>query len=100
MEKTASSRRVDQYSKNGLDNHTADFIDCMRNRGMPRSDIETMHYTTVACHLGNLAYRTGEAIQWDPRTERVTNSRAAMRDLTYRREYRRPWTLPMHRAEG
>ncbi|MBW3622481.1 MAG: Gfo/Idh/MocA family oxidoreductase [Armatimonadetes bacterium] len=98
--KTASLRRVDSYSKNGLDNHTANFLDCMRSRETPRSDIETMHYTTVACHLGNLAYRTGETVAWDPRTERVTNNRDVMKDIIYRREYRKPWKLPMHRPSG
>ena len=96
--KVASERRVDSYSKNGLDSHTANFLDCMRSRERPRSDIETMHYTTVACHLANLAYRTATTLEWDARTERVVNDKAAMRDITYRREYRRPWKLPMHRA--
>ncbi len=87
LEKTPSPTRVND--------HWSNFLDCMRSRQRPRSDIETMHYTTTACHLANLAYRTGKRIEWDGQREVVTNDRAAMRDQCYRREYRKPWSLPM-----
>jgi predicted dehydrogenase len=78
--------------------HARDFLDCIKRRGRPRSDIETMHHTTTACHLANLAYRTGKRIEWDARREVVTNDRSVMRDQCYQREYRKSWRLPMHRV--
>jgi predicted dehydrogenase len=85
-EKTPSETRVND--------HWSNFLDCMRSRKQPRSDIETMHFTTTACHLANLAYRTGKRVEWDGTREVVTNDRSMMRDQCYRREYRKPWSLP------
>jgi predicted dehydrogenase len=91
VEKPASATQVN--------NHWDNFIDCMRSRVKPRSDIETMHFTTTACHLANLAYRTGREIDWDGAREVVTNDKDLMRDQSYRRAYRKPWSLPMHKVE-
>jgi hypothetical protein len=88
--------RVDSETR--VNDHWANFIDCMRSRAKPRSDIETMHYTTTACHLANLAYRTGKLVEWDGAREAVTNDRDIMRDQSYRRAYRKPWSLPMHKV--
>jgi hypothetical protein len=57
-----------------------------------------MHATTTFCHLANLAYRTGRLIEWDAEREVVKNDRTVMDDQCYRREYRKPWKLPMHRV--
>jgi hypothetical protein len=86
-EKTPSETRVND--------HWSNFLDCMRSRKQPRSDIESMHYTTTACHLANLAYKTGKRVEWDGERQVVTNDRSIMHDPSYRREYRKPWSLPM-----
>lgn len=86
QEKTPSQTRVND--------HWSNFLDCMRSRQQPRSDIETMHYTTTACHLANLAYKTGKRVDWDGEREIVTNDRSIMHDQSYRRDYRKPWSLP------
>jgi predicted dehydrogenase len=78
--------------------HARNFLDCIKSRGKPRSDIESMHATTTFCHLANLAYRTGRLIEWDAEREVVKNDRTVMDDQCYRREYRKPWKLPMHRV--
>jgi len=76
--------------------HSQNFIDCVRSRKRPRSDIETMHKTTVLCHLANIAYRTGKKLEWNADREMITNEPAALNCPQYQREYRAPWTLPMH----
>jgi predicted dehydrogenase len=78
--------------------HSRNFLDCVKSRAKPRSDIETMHATTTMCHLANLAYRTGKRIRWDAEKEVVIGDRDAMNDPCYQREYRRPWKLPTYRA--
>ncbi|MBW3623368.1 MAG: Gfo/Idh/MocA family oxidoreductase [Armatimonadetes bacterium] len=83
-------------SPNRVNDHWSNFLDCMRSRKTPRSDIETMHYTTAACHLANVAYRTGREIDWDGKTQRITNAPALMRDQSFYRAYRKPWSLPTH----
>lgn len=97
-----SGKPVDKPVKElgGLDtaprvtDHNQNFLDCMKTREQPRSDIASMHQTTTVCHLGNLAYQHGSAIEWDPAKELVTSDRKAMNHLSYRREYRKPWSLP------
>jgi predicted dehydrogenase len=46
---------------------------------------------TEVTHLGNVAYRSGRKIEWDPRNMRIRNAPEAERFL--RREYRKGWTL-------
>lgn len=71
--------------------HVQNFIDCMHTRQRPISDIEYGHWATAACHLGNIAYRTGQKILWDGEREQVTNSAEAHELVS--RTYRKPWTL-------
>lgn len=71
--------------------HVRNFLDCVKTRQLPVGDIEIGHRSTVPCHLGNIALRTGQKILWDAGSERITNSAEANRLLT--RPYRAPWTL-------
>ena len=71
--------------------HVRNFLDCVKSRATPAGDIEIGHKATATCHLGNIALRTGEKIQWDAAAERITNS-ARANDLL-RRDYRAPWRL-------
>jgi predicted dehydrogenase len=48
---------------------------------------------TEANHLGNVAYRAGKKIEWDPINMRIPNAPEAERFL--RREYRNGWSLAM-----
>ncbi len=75
-------------------NHFQNFIDCVRSRHTPRSDIESSHKTAVLCHLANIAYRTGKKLKWDADREIIINEPDAMNCPHYRREYRAPWNLP------
>jgi hypothetical protein len=68
------------------------FLECVRSRQKPVSDIEIGHRSTSTCLLGNIAYRTKERLEWDPATERFTKGSAqASALLGY--EYRKPWVL-------
>lgn len=78
--------------------HWGDFIECIKTRKQPRSDIESMHKTTVLCHLANIAYRTGKKLEWDANREIVTNEPSAMDCPQYQREYRAPWSLTLHKV--
>jgi predicted dehydrogenase len=74
--------------------HDANWLECIKTRQNPRSDIASMHQTTTVCHLANLAYLSRQALTWDPAKEVVTNEKKAMDQLPYRRQYRKPWSLP------
>lgn len=72
--------------------HHANFIDCVRTRRDPVAPVEVAHHSATACHLANIAIRTGHALDWDPVQECFTNPYpAAERYLS--RAPRVPWTL-------
>jgi predicted dehydrogenase len=79
-------------------NHAGNFLDCIKSREKPRSDIESMAHTTIMCHLGNIAYRVGRSIRWDAEKGLITGDEEAMSCPQYRREYRKPWKLPIYKA--
>jgi predicted dehydrogenase len=73
--------------------HIDNFFDCVRSRRRPNADIEEGHLSTVLCHLGNIAYRTGGGrLQFDGKTERFVDNRQA--DRLLKRTYRHPWIVP------
>ena len=72
--------------------HWKNFLDCMRTRKKPRSDVEIGHDSMIGCHLGNAAVRTGRRVYWDVENERVIDDPEA-ETIMYKREYRKPWKL-------
>ncbi len=72
--------------------HVENFVDCMRTRQNPRSDVEIGHNSMIACHLGNIAYRLGRHVKWDVEKEQVIGDSEAQQYVT--RSYRAPWVLP------
>ena len=78
-------------------NHIGDFIENIKTRGKCRSDIESMHYTTVCCHLANLTYLIGRSVKWDGANGVIVGDKKAMSCQSYKREYRKPWKLPYYK---
>lgn len=72
--------------------HKRNFLDCIRSRKRPNSDVELGHLGSVPGHLGNIAYRVGARIQWDGQRETIPNNPAA--EALLGRTYREPYTLP------
>jgi predicted dehydrogenase len=72
--------------------HVKNFVDCMRSRERPTSDVEIGHNSMIACHLGNIAFRLGRQVKWDSEKERLMGDSEAQKFVT--REYRSPWKLP------
>jgi len=76
----------------GLDQHTENFIECMRTRATPRCDVRTASLAAVNAHLGNIALRTGDTLEWRTEKNRFEGNRAA--NALLKPDYRRPWRLP------
>ena len=55
-------------------NHRANFLQCIRTREKPISDIEVCQRSTTTCLLGNVALRSKLKLDWD--AERWTTQRA------------------------
>jgi predicted dehydrogenase len=72
--------------------HVQNFLDCLRTRQRPRSDVEIGHNSMIACHLGNIAYRLGRKVNWDVRNEQFIGDPAAQELAS--RTYRAPWSIP------
>jgi predicted dehydrogenase len=72
--------------------HVRNFLDCMKSRKRPISDIEIGHRSTSACLLGNVAFRSKERIEWDVKNQKlVSGGIKAQQYVT--RNYRAPWKL-------
>jgi predicted dehydrogenase len=48
------------------DVHVAEWLDCVRTRREPSATVEEGHYSSMACHIGNLAYRERQRVAWRP----------------------------------
>ncbi len=63
--------------------HVRNFVDCVKSREKPRSDVEVGHTSTAAPHLGNIALHTGRRIRWDAETETIIDDPEASARLSY-----------------
>jgi hypothetical protein len=64
-----------------------------RNRELLNAEISEGHLSSSLCHLGNIAYRTGRTLAFDPQQERFAND-AEADALLARKEFRSPYRLP------
>lgn len=71
--------------------HFADWLACMRSRQHPICDVEIGHRSATICHLANIGYELGRALEWNPAGEKFANDDEANRLLD--RAARAPWTL-------
>ena len=69
--------------------HARDFLDGIKSRRPPISDLESSHRVVTVCHLANLSLRLGRKLRWDAENEAVIDDPEANRMLE--RPYRAPW---------
>ena len=72
--------------------HVRNFLDCVKSRQRPISDIEIGHRSTSACLLGNVAYRSKERVVWDVKSQSLASGGARAQQYLVR-DYRAPWKL-------
>ncbi len=71
------------------DNHYQDWVDAMKKRTKPVSDVETGHRTASVCNIVNIAYELQRPLQWDPAAEKFINDDYA--NMLRTRAYRGKW---------
>jgi predicted dehydrogenase len=71
------------------DNHYQDWINAIKNRTKPVSDVETGHRTASVCNLINIAYELQRPLLWDPEAEEFIGDENANRMVS--RPYRGKW---------
>ena len=74
------------------DNHLKNWLDCIKSRAKPVSDVEVGHRSATICHLGNIARWTGRKLRWDVDQEHFVDDKDANQYLD--RERRKPWLAP------
>ena len=81
---------IDKGGEKGGDaKHYQNFIECIRSGKKPSADIEEGHKSTLLCHLGNIAWRTGRTLHCDPKDGRILDDAKAQ--ALWGREYRKGW---------
>ncbi len=71
------------------DNHYQDWIDAMKSRTKPISDVETGQRTSSVCNIINIAYELQRPLTWDPGKEQFVNDDYA--NMMVSRPYRGKW---------
>jgi predicted dehydrogenase len=69
--------------------HVRNFLDCVKSRKEPISDLESGHRVATACHLANLSLRLGRRLRWDADKETILDDPEAAKLLV--RPYRAQW---------
>ena len=71
------------------DDHYQDWVDAIKNRTRPVSDVETGHRTASVCNIANIAYTLERPLKWAPAHEQFIDDDDANRMLT--RPFRGAW---------
>ena len=72
--------------------HKRNFIDCIREGGLPISDVISHIQAMNSCHLCAIAARLGREIKYDPKTEKILGDDQASTFLA--REWRKGFEIP------
>ena len=83
-EKDESGDPMEDYKR-----HARNFLDCVKSRGQPVSDLESGHRIATTCHLANISMRVGNKLVWDGEKEEILGDAEASAMLE--RAYRKPW---------
>jgi predicted dehydrogenase len=79
-----SGNATQQYSL-----HAQNFIDCIKSRKTPNSDLESSHWVSTTCHLANISLKTGRKLTWGAAANDILADKEASAMLE--RTYREPW---------
>jgi predicted dehydrogenase len=94
---TELSKAEDGYLKNAKvklyvsQNHTRNFLDCMRSRKKPITNEEVGGRSAICCHLLNQAYYNHATIHWKPKPMKFARDGGKPEWLAF--AHRAPWTV-------
>ena len=64
--------------------HARNFLDCIKSRQKPVSDLEIGFYATLPCLLGVMAVREGRSFKWDDQALKAVREVISKKDLGLR----------------
>jgi predicted dehydrogenase len=88
----ASSNVVITQTGPGFDldkDHFANFLECVATGNKPNSIYSECYKSVLLCHLANISYRTGRALQCDVKNGHILNDAEATK--LWSREYEKGW---------
>lgn len=71
--------------------HQQNFVDAVKSRNQPESNLEYARRMTIPMHLGIISYRLGRKLNWNSDKEKFVDDDEANKLL--HREYRKKWNL-------
>jgi hypothetical protein len=71
--------------------HVLNFLECVRSRTKPNSDLEITHRATSACIVANISLRLERKLRWDGKQEQFVGDSEANKMLN--EERRKPWSI-------
>jgi hypothetical protein len=83
----------DVYGGKVSTNHTANFIESLKSRNQPISDVWTHNRMLEICHLSNIAMRLDREVRWDPDQREIIGDSQANSFLD--RESRKGYEIDM-----
>jgi predicted dehydrogenase len=78
---------------NGLDFHMQNFIDVVKSRKMAdlHCPIQAGAHVATVCQMGNISYRTGSKVSWDPAKQKFNEEKAnGLMNAKYNNGYQVP----------
>jgi len=91
-----SGKELPKEQAEPTNDHWQNWLDCVKSREQPRSNLASMAQTTITCHLANVSLLSGETVRWDKAKMDIVG-KSGRETQSYQREYRKPWKLPMHK---
>jgi predicted dehydrogenase len=76
-------------AKASMNEHVGNWLAAIRDGAKLNSEIEEGHKTTLLCHLGNIAHRTGRAVRCEPKAGHIQDDKDAM--ALWTRQYEKGW---------
>ncbi len=84
---------VSEYGRQTNEEHIGNFIDCIKSRNKPNSDIEDAFQSALLVQMANISSRVGnEKLIYNAKDNNFTNSKEANKYI--RRKDRKPWLIP------
>jgi predicted dehydrogenase len=71
--------------------HQQNFVDAVKSRTQPESNLEYARQMTLPMHLGLIAYQLGRKLEWNSKKEKFVEDKEANNYLS--RQYRKEWNL-------